>query len=145
MRYRKLGRSGLEVSVLGLGSWLTFGSSVPEDSATACIRRAFDLGVTFFDTANEYGSGAAEEILGKALSDVPRGSYVVATKVYWPMGEGANGWGLSRKHIFDQCEASLRRLGLDHIDVYQCHRFDTQRPLEETCRAMNDLIRRGSI
>src|SRR2546428_6043423 len=145
MRYRKVGRSGLEVSALGLGSWLTLGTSVPQDTATAFIHRAFDLGINFFDTANEYGSGAAEEILGKALSSLPRSSYVVATKVYWPMGEGANQWGLSRKHIFDQCEASLRRLGLDYIDLYQCHRFDTQRPLEEACRAMNDLIRRGRI
>jgi voltage-dependent potassium channel beta subunit len=145
MLYRKLGRTGLDVSAVGLGSWLTFGVALDDAATRACVHRAFELGVTLFDTANEYGQGAAEESLGRALSQLPRSAVVVASKVYWPMGEAPTEWGLSRKHIFDQCEASIRRLGLGHIDLYQCHRFDSQRPIEETCRAMNDLVRQGKI
>jgi voltage-dependent potassium channel beta subunit len=145
MRYRAVGNSGLRVSEIGLGSWLTYGYSVDEDVARECVRRAFDLGIDFFDTANEYASGGAEEMLGGILEAYPRSSYVLASKVYWPMGEGPNEWGLSRKHITDQIDASLRRLRVDYIDLYQCHRFDTQRPLAETCRTMDDLVRRGKI
>ncbi|MFL5799640.1 MAG: aldo/keto reductase family protein [Actinomycetota bacterium] len=145
MRYRRLGRSGLMVSEIGLGSWLTYGTAVTEDVAKACVHRAFDLGVNFFDTANEYGAGKAEETLGSILSSFPRSSYVLATKVYWPMGDGPNDWGLSRKHVTEQLHASLARLGVDYVDLYQCHRFDTQRPLEETLSTMNDLVRRGDV
>jgi len=145
MEYRSLGSSGLKVSTVGLGTWLTFGSGLNQDQANATVLRAIELGINLFDTANEYSGGQAEEALGKALSAVPRSSYVVATKVYWPMGDGPNEWGLSRKHITEQAEASLRRLGTDYLDLYQCHRFDPQRPLAETCRAMNDLINAGKI
>jgi voltage-dependent potassium channel beta subunit len=145
MRYRKVGQSGLMVSEIGLGSWLTYGASVPDDAARSIVQRAFELGVNFFDTANEYGQGRAEEVLGSILRSFPRSSYVLATKVYWPMGDGPNDWGLSRKHITEQADASLHRLGVDYLDIYQCHRFDTQRPLEETLSTMNDLVHQGKI
>lgn len=145
MRYRKLGRWGVEVSAVGLGSWLTYGGSVDADIAKACIWRAHELGVTFFDTANVYMRGAAERLVGEALSQFPRDSFVLATKVYFPMGNGPNDSGLSRKHVMEQCHASLDRLGTDYVDLYQCHRYDVGTPLEETCRAMDDLIRRGDV
>ena len=145
MEYRKLGRWGVRVSTVGLGSWLTYGGSVERDTATACIHRAYELGVNFFDTANSYARGRSEEVVGAALSGYPRSSYVLATKVFFPMGEGPNDGGLSRKHIWEQSRASLARLGVDYIDLYQCHRYDTATPLEETCRTFDDLIRRGDI
>jgi len=133
MEYRRLGNSDLKVSEIGLGSWLTH-------NATDCIHKAYDLGVNFFDTANEYDQGEAEKVVGKTLRDYPRESYVLATKVYFPMGDGPNDYGLSRKHIIEQCNASLKRLGVDYIDLYQCHRFDT-----ETLMALDDLVRQGKI
>jgi voltage-dependent potassium channel beta subunit len=145
LEYRKVGRNGLRVSELGLGSWLTYGTSLDEQITTACIHKAYDLGINFFDTANVYGQGAAEIAVGKALKDFPRESYVLATKVFFPMGGGPNDRGLSRKHIFEQCHASLRRLGTDYIDLYQCHRFDTSVPLEETLWALDDLAAQGKI
>jgi voltage-dependent potassium channel beta subunit len=145
MRYRRLGRAGVKVSTVSLGSWLTYGGSVEEDTATACIHRAYELGVNFFDTANAYARGRSEEVVGAALRQFPRESYVLATKVYFPMGDGPNDSGLSRKHVWEQCHASLRRLGVDHIDLYQCHRYDEATPLEETCRVMDDLIRQGKV
>jgi aryl-alcohol dehydrogenase-like predicted oxidoreductase len=145
MRYRKVGRWGLEVSEIGLGSWLTYGGSVDEDAAIACILRAFELGVNLFDTANVYAHGRAERVVGRALRALPREDVVVATKVFFPMGDGPNDGGLSRKHVTEQCHASLRRLEMDYVDIYQCHRFDQSTPLDETCRAMDDLVRRGSI
>ena len=145
MQYRKLGRWGVQVSTVGLGSWLTYGGSVEADAARECIWRAYDLGVTFFDTANVYMRGRAEEVMGKALADFRRDSYVLATKVYFDMGDGPNDGGLSRKHVFEQCNASLDRLGVDYIDLYQCHRYDDDTPLEETCRVMDDLVRQGKI
>ena len=145
MRYRPLGRWGLQVSAVGLGSWLTFGGSVEEDAATACIDRAYEAGVNFFDTANSYSGGRAEEVMGTALKRYPRSSCVIATKVFNPMGDGPNERGLSRKHIREQSEASLQRLGIDYIDLYQCHRYDPRVPLEETCQAMDDLIRAGKV
>lgn len=145
MQYRKLGRWGVQVSTVSLGSWLTYGGSVEEDTAKECVWRAYDLGVTFFDTANVYMRGRAEEVMGKALCDFQRDSYVLATKVYFPMGDGPNDTGLSRKHVVEQCDHSLRRLGVDYIDLYQCHRYDEDTPLEETCRVMDDLIRQGKI
>ena len=145
MQYRKLGRWGVQVSTVSLGSWLTYGGSVEENTAKECVWRAYDLGVTFFDTANVYMRGRAEEVMGKALADFQRDSYVLATKVYFPMGDGPNDGGLSRKHVVEQCNASLRRLGVDYIDLYQCHRYDEDTPLEETCRVMDDLVRQGKI
>ncbi len=145
MHYRNVGRWGLKISAVGLGSWLTFGGSVEEDTARACIRRAYELGVTFFDTANVYRRGRAEEVMGRALAGFPRSSYVVATKLFFPMGDGPNERGLSRKHVREQCDASLARLGVDYIDLYQCHRYDESTPLEETCAAMDGLVRAGKI
>ncbi|MEZ5170708.1 MAG: aldo/keto reductase family protein [Acidimicrobiia bacterium] len=145
MRYRSVGRWGVEVSEVGLGSWLTYGGSVEADAATACIRRAYELGVNFFDTANVYSAGRAEEVMGAALADYRRESYVLATKVYFPMSRRPNSSGLSRKHIMEQLHASLRRLGTDTIDIYQCHRYDEKTPLEETCAAMADAIRSGKV
>jgi len=145
MRYRKLGRWGLKISEIGLGSWLTYGGSVEDEKAIACIHRAFELGVNFFDTANVYRRGAAEEVTGRALKDFRRDDYVLATKVYFPMGEGPNDRGLSRKHIMEQCHASLRRLGVDYVDLYQCHRPDPNTPLEETLRALDDLVSQGKV
>ncbi|MGB2710640.1 MAG: aldo/keto reductase family protein [Conexibacter sp.] len=143
MRYRRLGNSGLKVSEIGLGSWLTYGGAVEDERAIACIRRAFELGVNFFDTANVYRRGAAEEVVGRALAGIERDDYVLATKVFWPMGDGPNDRGLSRKHVIAQCERSLRRLGVDYVDLYQCHRPDPETPVEETLRALDDLVTQG--
>jgi voltage-dependent potassium channel beta subunit len=145
MRYRKLGNSGLKISEIALGGWLTFGNAVEDEAAREIIATAFDLGINFFDTANVYAQGKCEEFLGAALASRPRSSYVLATKVFFPMGEGPNDRGLSRKHIHEQCEASLARLNMEYIDLYQCHRFDEETPVEETIRAMDDLVRRGRI
>lgn len=149
MEYRKLGSAGVRVSAVGLGSWLTYGGSVEAAQATDCIARAYDRGITFFDTANAYGRGAAEEVMGRALAGYDRASYVLATKVFFPMSAPdapyPNDRGLSRKHVMEQAHASLRRLGMEYVDLYQCHRYDPQVPLEETCRAMADLIARGDV
>jgi aryl-alcohol dehydrogenase-like predicted oxidoreductase len=130
------------VSTISLGSWLTFGGSVDEQTSVECIHRAFDLGVNFFDTANIYETGRAEEIVGRALATLPRESVIVGTKVFFPM---ATGQGLGRTHVLAECEASLRRLGLEFIDLYQCHRWDPSTVLEETCRVMHDLIQAGKV
>ncbi len=145
MQYRTLGRSGLRISTVGLGSWLTYGGSVEADAAAACIARAYERGITFFDTANVYARGRAEEVVGRAIAGFERSSIVLATKVFFPMGDGPNDRGLSRKHVTEQCHASLRRLGVEYVDLYQCHRFDRATPLEETCSVMNDLVRAGKI
>ncbi len=145
MEHRRLGRSGLQVSEVVLGSWLTFGSSVDEAGTKACVQAALAAGITTFDTADVYALGKAEEVLGAALLGVPRKDVVLATKVFWPTGQGFNDRGLSRKHVVESCEASLARLKTDYVDVYQCHRFDPETPLEETVRAMEDLVRRGRV
>jgi aryl-alcohol dehydrogenase-like predicted oxidoreductase len=145
MHYRTLGHSGLKLSVIGLGSWLTFGKAVDRDTTRACVMRAWERGVNFIDTANVYAQGAAEEVLGPILQELNRSELVLATKVYFPMGTGANERGLSRKHIRDQIDKSLARLRVDYVDLYQCHRFDTTTPVEETCEMMNDLVRAGKI
>jgi aryl-alcohol dehydrogenase-like predicted oxidoreductase len=145
VEYRRLGDSGLRVSEIGLGSWLTYGVGVEAEQAKAIIARAYDLGVNFFDTANAYGRGAAERVVGEALAAYPRSSFVLATKVFFPMGDGPNDRGLSRKHVLEQCDASLRRLGVDYLDLYQCHRYDDATPLEETLQALDDLVRRGKV
>ncbi|WP_240415379.1 aldo/keto reductase family protein [Paenibacillus periandrae] len=145
MKYRNLGRSGLKVSEISLGSWLTYGTAVEKQTAIDCIQYAYDNGVNFFDTANAYNRGASEIVVGEALKNYARESYVIATKLYFPMGDGPNDKGLSRKHIVEQCEASLKRLGADYIDLYQCHRFDPEVPLEETLRALDDLVSQGKV
>ncbi|UOF92556.1 aldo/keto reductase family protein [Fodinisporobacter ferrooxydans] len=145
MKYRHLGNSGLKVSEIGLGSWLTYGNATEKQIAVDCIDRAYELGINFFDTANAYNQGEAEKVVGEALRKYPRDSYVLATKVYFPMGDGPNDRGLSRKHIVEQCNASLKRLGVEYIDLYQCHRYDVNTPLEETLRALDDLIAQGKV
>jgi voltage-dependent potassium channel beta subunit len=145
MQFRTLGHSGLKLSVIGLGSWLTYGSSVDSDATRACVLRAWEKGVNFIDTANVYARGAAESTLGPILKELNRDELVLATKVYFTMGDGANERGLSRKHIRSQIEASLTRLQVEYVDLYQCHRYDTTTPLEETCQAMDDLVRSGKI
>src|SRR4051812_19308694 len=145
MEYRRLGGSGLKVSEVCLGSWLTYGNATEDAAAEACIDKAFELGINFFDTANVYAQGKAEEVVGRALSKYDRDDYVVATKVFFPMGGGPNDRGLSRKHIREQCDRSLQRLGVDYIDLYQCHRYDTDTPLEETLRALDDLVSAGKV
>ena len=145
MQYRHLGRAGVRISTIGLGSWLTYGDSVEEQAAIQCIHTAYEAGINFFDTANAYNRGKTEEVVGRAIKDFARDSYVLATKVYFPMGDGPNDRGLSRKHIMEQCHASLKRLGTDYIDLYQCHRYDTETPLEETLRALDDLVYQGKV
>jgi voltage-dependent potassium channel beta subunit len=145
MKYRALGHSGLKLSVIGVGSWLTFGGNVDRDTARACIRQAWDAGVNFIDTANVYAHGGAEEVLGPIVRELNRDALVLATKVYFPVGQGPNERGLSRKHIRDQVHHSLRRLGVEYIDLYQCHRYDLTTPIEETCEMMNDLVRAGTV
>ena len=145
MHYRALGHSGLKLSTIGIGSWLTFGSTVDRKTARDCVLRAWELGVNFIDTANVYARGAAEETLAPIIKELNRDALVLATKVYFPMGDSVNEQGLSRKHIRDQVHHSLRRLQVDYIDLYQCHRFDAATPVEETCEMMNDLVRQGTI
>jgi len=145
MEYRRLGKAGVKVSEVALGSWLTYGGATEDERATACIRRAYELGINFFDTANVYARGQSERVVGAALKAYPRDSFVLATKVYFPMGEGPNDRGLSRKHIMEQCHLSLQRLGTDYIDLYQCHRYDEGVPLEETLRALDDLVTQGKV
>ncbi|MGA2112403.1 MAG: aldo/keto reductase [Anaerolineales bacterium] len=145
MNYRRLGRSGLKVSELSLGSWVTYGGQVDEDTSLRCIRQAFDLGVNYFDCADMYAEGKAEQVLGKAIRGVPRNELVISTKLFWPAMKGPNGRGLSRKHIIESIEGSLRRLGLDHVDLYFCHRFDPEVPLEETVRTMSQLVDQGKV
>ena len=145
MQYRNVGKYGVKVSEIALGSWLTYGGATEVDIAEKCIDAAYELGVNFFDTANVYARGHAETVVGKALSKFPRESLFVATKVFFPMGDGPNDRGLSRKHIFEQCHVSLKRLGMDYIDLYQTHRFDLSTPLEETLLALDDLARQGKI
>ncbi len=141
MQYRKLGDSDLTVSEIAFGSWLTTSGGVARDQAIACVRRALDCGVTLIDTANVYGRGAAEEVLSEALAGVPRDSYVLATKLFFPMSDTDR--GLSRGQVEKQIDASLKRLKVDHLDLYQCHRYDDKTPLEETMAALTDAVRAG--
>jgi aryl-alcohol dehydrogenase-like predicted oxidoreductase len=145
MKYRRLGKAGVKLSEIGLGGWLTFGHVHNERSGRELMDTAFDCGVNFFDTANVYAAGDCEKMWGGLLAAYPRSSFVLASKVYFPMGEGPNDQGLSRKHIMEQCDASLKRLDVDYIDLYQCHRYDDDTPLEETIRAMDDLVHQGKI
>jgi aryl-alcohol dehydrogenase-like predicted oxidoreductase len=141
MRYRRLGSSDLEVSEISLGSWLTYGLGVERERAAACVDKAFELGINFIDTANIYGRGAAESFLGEVLSDRTRDSYVLATKLFFPMTEADS--GLSRAQIEKQLDASLKRLRTDYVDLYQCHRYDENTPLEETMEALTEAVRSG--
>lgn len=141
MKYRKLGNSDLRVSEISLGSWLTYGVGVERDRAQRCVDRAFDLGINFIDTANVYGRGAAETFLGEALAKRARGNYVLATKAFFPMN--STDLGLSRVQILKQIDASLKRLRVDYVDLYQCHRYDPNTPLEETMQALTDIVVRG--
>jgi aryl-alcohol dehydrogenase-like predicted oxidoreductase len=141
MRYRPLGDSGIEVSEISLGSWLTYSGGVGREQTAACTKAAFDAGITFFDTANVYGRGAAEEAWGEILSAYERESYVLATKVYFPMSDTDR--GLSAEQIHKQVDASLRRLRTDYVDVYQCHRYDDRTPLEETMQALTEVVAAG--
>jgi aryl-alcohol dehydrogenase-like predicted oxidoreductase len=143
MEFRHLGRSGLLVSAVSYGNWITHGSQVEEDAANACVHRALDLGITTFDTADVYAGTKAEEVLGRALAGQRREGIEIATKVFWPTGKGRNNRGLSRKHIMESMNGSLRRLGTDYVDLYQAHRFDHSTPLEETMVAFADLVRMG--
>jgi 1-deoxyxylulose-5-phosphate synthase len=143
LQYRKLGNSDLELSVIGLGSWLTYGVGVDDGNGRACVQRAFDEGINFIDTANVYGRGAAEEFLGDVLQGRDRSGYVLATKLFFPMD--SHNSGLSAQQIRKQSEDSLRRLRTDHIDLYQCHRFDSHTPLEETMTALTELVESGKV
>jgi len=145
MDYRHLGRSGLKISEIAYGNWVTHGSQVEEQAAAVCVRAALDEGITTFDTADVYAAGRAEEVLGRALHGVRRESIEICTKVYWPTGDGPNDRGLSRKHITESLHASLRRLGTDYVDLYQAHRYDHETPIEETMRAFDDLVRAGKV
>jgi aryl-alcohol dehydrogenase-like predicted oxidoreductase len=144
METRNLGASGLKISAVSYGNWLTHGSQIEEDAATACVRQALDEGITTFDTADVYANTAAETVLGKALNGERREGLEIFTKVYWPTGPGGhNDHGLSRKHILEAIDGSLRRLGTDHVDLYQAHRYDHETPLEETMEAFADVVRQG--
>ena len=143
MKYRQLGSSDLKVSEISLGSWLTYGVGVEADKAKACLDRAFDLGINLIDTANVYGRGAAETVLGEQLAGRPRDSYVLATKLMGDMGNGDK--GLSRAQVFKQIDNSLARLKTDYVDLYQCHRYDPETPLEETMTALSEIVRAGKV
>jgi voltage-dependent potassium channel beta subunit len=145
MEYRHLGASGLKISEISLGNWITHGGQVDEEAAHRCVHAALDEGITLFDTADVYEIGKAESVLGRALKGVPRSYYSIATKVFWPTGDGPNDRGLSRKHIIESCHASLDRLQTDYVDLYQAHRYDEETPLEETLRAFDDLVRAGKV
>src|SRR5687768_14220171 len=144
MDIRNLGNSGLKISEIAYGNWVTHGDQVEEDAALACVRQALDEGITTFDTADVYANTKAESVMGRALKDERRESLEIFTKVYWPTGPGGpNDSGLSRKHIMESINGSLTRLQTDYVDLYQAHRFDTETPLEETMQAFADVVRQG--
>jgi len=143
VRYRRIGDSELEVSEISLGSWLTYGGGVGDDQARACVDAAFAAGINFIDTANVYALGEAESFLGEVLQSRPRDSYVLATKLFFPMDDTGENQGLSRRQVLKQIDESLARLRTDHVDLYQCHRYDTETPLEETMAALSEVVRAG--
>lgn len=146
MQYRRLGRAGVRVSQLGLGGWLTYGGQVKDERDVAkLVHAAFEKGVNFFDIADVYARGEAELVMGRALRELPRHRLVISSKLFWPMSDDPNDRGLSRKHVMESIEKSLRRIGVDYLDLYFCHRFDPDTPLEETARAMDDLVRQGKV
>jgi aryl-alcohol dehydrogenase-like predicted oxidoreductase len=142
MNYRRLGSSDLEISEISLGSWLTYGGGVEREQAEACVAKAFEVGINFFDTANVYARGAAESFLGEVLVGRPRDSYILGTKLFWPMNGDR---GLSREQVFKQLDLSLLRLKTDYVDLYQCHRYDYDTPLEETMTALTEVVRQGKV
>ncbi len=144
MNYRRLGRSGLKVSEISLGSWITFGGQVNDKIAKDLIHKAFDAG-SIFDNADVYANGESEKVMGKAIRDLDRNQLVISSKVFWPTMEGPNGRGLSRKHIVESIDASLKRLDLDYVDLYFCHRYDPETPIEEVVETMNLLIQQGKF
>lgn len=145
MQYRQVGKSGLRISAVSIGGWLTFGGSIQEDAAASVLKASLDAGINFIDLADIYAMGKAEEVAGRALKGLPRHELVISSKVFAKMSEDTNDRGLSRKHIFESVDRSLRRLQTDYLDIYFCHREDPDTPLEETCRAMDDLVRMGKI
>lgn len=145
MHYRRLGQSGIKVSEISLGSWVTFGNQIDETTAISLIKEAFDQGINFFDNADMYANGVAELMMGKAIATMPREEMVISSKVFWPTFKGPNGRGLSRKHITESINASLKRLGTDYVDLYFCHRYDPDTPVEEVVRTMSDLIHQGKV
>jgi aryl-alcohol dehydrogenase-like predicted oxidoreductase len=145
VRHRQLGSSDLQVSEIALGSWLTYGLGVDDTAARACVEKAFEVGINFFDTSNVYGRGGAETFLGEVLQNRPRDSYVLATKLFFPMDDTGDNQGLSREQVFKQIDDSLRRLRTDYVDLYQCHRYDQQTPLEETMEALTEVVRQGKV
>lgn len=145
MHYRRLGRSGLKVSEISLGSWVTLGDQIDEASSIELIQAAYDAGINFFDNADIYANGQAEVVMGKAIREIPRPALVISSKVFWPTMPGPNGRGLSRKHIIESVHASLKRLGTDYLDLYFCHRFDPDTPIEEVVFTMDMLVRQGKI
>jgi len=145
MHYRRLGRSGLKVSEISLGAWITFGAQVDLKLASDLIHAAYEAGVNFFDNADMYAGGQAETLMGEAIRDLPRQALVLSSKVFWPTMPGPNGRGLSRKHIMESAHASLKRMGTDYLDLYFCHRFDPDSPMEEVVRAMSDLVQQGKV
>ncbi len=145
MNYRRMGSTGLKMSEISLGAWLTFGEGIDDGTARDLMLHAYDQGVNFFDNADAYAHGQAERVMGRILKELPRESVIVSSKVFWQTFEGPNGRGLSRKHIMESCEASLRRLDLDYVDLYFCHRYDPETPVDEVVRAMDDLIHQGKV
>lgn len=145
MHYRRLGRSGLKLSEIALGAWVTFGDQISEKTATQLVHAAYDEGVNFFDNADVYANGQAETVMGKAIKDLPREALVISSKVFSQTMPGPNGRGLSRKHITESVHASLKRLGTDYLDIYFCHRFDPDTPIDEVVYTMDTLIRQGKI
>ncbi len=145
MHYRRLGKSGLKVSEIGLGAWITFGSQVDEKISSDLIHTAYDQGINFFDNADAYANGQAEIVMGKAIQDLPREALVISSKVFWPTMPGPNGRGLSRKHITESLHASLKRLNTEYVDIYYCHRYDPDTPIEEVVYTMNTMIQQGKI
>jgi voltage-dependent potassium channel beta subunit len=145
MHYRRLGRSGLKVSEISLGSWVTFGEQIEKKTASDLIHAAYEAGVNYFDNADMYANGQAEVDMGLAIKDLPRTSLVLSSKVFWPSMPGPNGRGLSRKHVSESIHASLKRLGTDYLDLYFCHRYDPDTPVEEVVRTMDDLVHQGKV
>jgi len=145
MHYRRLGSSGLKISEISLGAWLTFGNQIEKQTAIDLIHAAYDHGINFFDNADIYANGQAEIVMGEAIKDLAREALVISSKVFWPTTPGPNGRGLSRKHVTESVHASLRRLGTDYIDLYFCHRHDPDTPFEEVARVMDDLVHQGKV
>ncbi len=145
MHYRRLGKSGLKISEISLGAWVTFGSQIDEDTSIELIQAAYDAGVNFFDNADIYANGQAEVVMGKAIKSLPREALVLSSKVFWPTMPGPNGRGLSRKHITESINATLKRLNTDYIDLYFCHRFDPDTPIDEIVYTMDNLVQQGKV